>query len=509
MSQPARQATDGAEAKEDEEEEEQDLLPMRAAPGPAGPSGAVGQQPSAPAATGAFPWYSGSERCEARRRAVPVSPGVKAEHASNAVAGAVKPDTAPMSTRKRKHEHPLLHEGAFTAARPASVTGPAAAGGAASSHAAHGLPASPPGSDQGSKMPSPTMQSSASRRYVHTQGPDDSPTLISPTSSSLPIILSDSEDEKRSPNPKPTPHLRFLHIPTFDKPMPSPRQTPTPTPRTRNPPGFSSKGPSAAVGFSQGSADSSFVIVLSDSDDSSPPSAERAGEALAGSMKSKPSPNSQHQMTRHSTATDSRRLEGTGCPLVFNALPQAVPFNLKTKGVGFPSASNALPRAVPFNMKMKGSNAPSPSSLITNHSPVEKLPASKHTPSGGSTERSLTLAHTSSPAACAAELQESVRQTARSCALISLPRRPKSACNPSSHPSSEPLSNSSGDPSTSPSSDTITASAGELFFPSSVPCLVGCVRASGQKYKWCDICVMKSAVIHLDGSVRGGRGMTM
>ena len=489
MSQPARQATDGAEAKEDEEEEEQEqeLLPMRAAPHPAGPRRAMGQQPSAPAATSPSPGWGASERCEARERAcreaVPASPGVKAEHTSNAVANAVKPNAATMSTRKRKHEQSSLLEGAVTAARPASATASAAAGAASSSLAVHWLPASSSGGDQGSKMPSP-KESPAFRRYTHTHGSGDSLTQISPASSSLPIILSDSEDEKPSPHLKPTPHLR-LQIPASNNPTPSPRQTPTP--RTRKPPGFSSKGPSAAVGFSQGSADSPIVIVLSDSDDSNHPETDRTDEALAGLVTSKPDSNSQHQMTRRSTAKDSRRSEGTGCP----------------------SASKALPEALPFNLEMKGSNAPSLSSLISNPSPVESAPASKQVhwlgSLDGSTERSLTLAHTSSPAAHAAELQESMRQAARSSALVSVPRRPKSACNPSSYPSSAAPSN----PSSVPSSDTITASAGELFFSSSAPCLGDHVRPSKQECKLCGICMMKSAVMISDGSIKDIPGMTV
>lgn len=436
------QATDEAEVKEDEEEEEEEeeqLLPMRAAAHPAGPSGAVGQQPSDRAATGAFSCYSPSERCEAMEGASreAISPGVKAD-ASNAIAGAVKSDTASVNTRKRKHEQSLLHEGAVTAASPAS----AAAGAAASSHAAHGPPAFSSGGDQGTKMPSP-MQSLGLRRYAHTHSPGDSPALISPASSSLPIILSDSEDEKPSPNLKPT---AYPQIPASNDPMLSPRQTPTPTPtpRTRKPPGFSLKGPSAAVGFLQESADSPFVIVLSDSDDSNSSRAERTGEALAGLVTSTANPNSQHQMTRQSTAKDSRESEGTGCP---SASPQT------------------------SHLEMKGSKAPSPSSLTTNHSPLENpLPGSKQAPLSGSKIRSFTLTHTSSSvAADAAKLQESFRQAARSSALLSVPRKPKSACN--SFP--EPPSNPSPKTSTSPSSDTITASAGELFFPSWHPCLGG------------------------------------
>ena len=497
VSQPARQANDGAEAKEDEEEAEQELLPMRAAPHPAGPSRAVGQHPSAPAATSPSPWWGASERCEtrerARREAVPVSPGVKGEHVSNAVAGAMKPDTATMSTWKRKREQSLLLEGAVTAARPASATASAAAGAAASSLAVHRLPASSSGGYQGSKMPSPTEPSAyrryahthslpdtptLARRYAHTHGLPDSPTLLSPASSSLPIILSDSEDEEPSPHPKPTPDPQLLQIPASTDHMSFPRQTPTPTPtpapRTRKPPGFSSKGPSAAVGFSQGSADSPIVIVLSDSDDSNSPKTKRTAEDLAGMVRSRPNPKSQHEMTRRSTAKGSRRSQGTACP----------------------SVSKAPLQAEPFDLEMKDSNAPSPSSLITSHSPVEKLPTSKQAPLAGSTDRSLTLARTLSPAADAAELQESMRQAALSSALVSVPRRPKSACKPSSHPSSKPPSNLSSGPSTGPSSRTITASAGELFFPSFAPCLGDHLRASRQQCKLCGICMAKSAIMH-------------
>ena len=431
-SQAAAQADDGAHANEHEEEDDEEL--MRAAKGaamraaaacPAGLSGAGGQRPLPSSATGASPQY-GPSGCEAiaHRGAVPIGPGGRAEHASNSPAGGVQPVAAMMSTRKRKHEQLLPPEGAFPAARPASA--------AASTLAAYGVPASSSAAKSDTTAPSP-LQSPFLRSHARTHSSGDPPTLPSPAPSSLPIILSDSEDDK--PGPTPTPHPRLLQIgASSNQPTPSPRQTPTPTPtpRSRKPPRSSSKGPSGAVGFSHGSADSPFVIVLSDSDDSNPPpKTEDAGEAPAAVVKSKANPKSLCQMIRQSTAKDSRG-SGSDCK-------------------GCPSASMASPQAEPFDQEMKGSNAPS-----QEHSPVETLLASKQSSLDESTEHSPAVGHTSSQAVDAVQLQESVRQAARNSALLSVPRRLKSASSPSSHPP-DPLDASPSDPS----SDTITA--GEPF----------------------------------------------
>ena len=427
-SQVATQADDRAHAKEREEDDKLERAAMRAAMRaaaacPAGLGGAAGQRPFASSATGAFPRHGPSDfGATARTGAVPIGPSVRAELASSAPAGAMQPEAAMMSIRKRKHEQLLPPEGASADARPASA--------AASTVAAHGLPASSPDTKSETTVPSP-LQSPFLRSHARTHSSGDPPTLTSPASSSLPIILSDSEDDQ--PGPIPTPHPRFLQIGASNhQPTPSPRQTPTPTPtpRSRKPPRASSRGLSAAVGFSHGSADSPFVIVLSDSDDSSPPRSEGAGEAPAGVVKTNANPKSQRQMTRQSTAKDSSGSDCKGCP----------------------SASREAPQAEPFDQDMKGSNAPS-----QEHSPVDKLPAGKQSSLDESTEHGSALCHTASQVSDAAELQESVRQAARSSALLAVPRRPKSASNPSSHPPDDSLDASPSDPS----SDTITA--GEPF----------------------------------------------
>ena len=470
-----QQFLDGSKAKHESWDEEDKPLPIRPAPHPAGPSRAVGHSPSAkaeslplslapaPAGPGRAVRHSPSSQAlkgvspshspsaghvtgagmhtEAARR----SPGVKAEQASSAAAAALQAAMAVASSRKRKREESSPEEGAViaaaeaalsaaqTAARQAMKDLKAWAASAAEAHAARATTASADGIQSNLQQPS---QAAKERSPVQTPGTRGHSTGVAPTcispGSSMPIILSDSDDDKPSPNPGPSPKQS-----PPPNPVPTSSRSPLPTRNLRDPLGVSSlRGMNAAAGGSHGSAESPIVIEISDDEDiidiiDCQRTAAHVAAAAESGGKTTDGRN-QHQTTKHNRAGDSKGAEDKGA---------------EGKGAG-PWTSKAAPQSVPFHPDMKGSAAMAPGPLAIQPSPAGKLPASKQPLMQGSTKRSpASSSLTSSQPSDASEVQECIRQAARSSALLSVSRPGR------------------GSAISSPASDTITASAGELLCP--------------------------------------------
>lgn len=438
----SQQSSDVAEGKQEGWEEDSAPLPMRPAPYPAGPGRAIGHSPSpkpeallmrpagsgpgravehspfAKAPSGASPWSCPSGHgAGTHTEAATTSPGVGAEHASSVAAAAVQAAAPVASSTTRKRQRSSLTPGPATAARAASAAAVAAA-------FPYTLPASDAGiqpnrqqSNQEAKEPLP-VQTPGSTGHAQTHSTGVSPAFTSP-GSSLPIILSDSDDDK----PTPKPHSSRTQIPSLS-PTPPCSHSPCPTYRIWKPPRSMVRGTNAAAVASQGSAESPIVIEISDDDDSDEDCRKTTLDhvaAAAGSGSKFTSGISQRQAARHSSAGGSKEAEGQACLLGSKAAPQPLPFNLDTKG----------------------SARLSPSSLIIQPSSVGLVPASKQPLMKGSSKHSPASSHTSSQPANASEVQESIRQAARSSALLAVPRPGRANAVPSL------------------ASDTITASPGE------------------------------------------------
>lgn len=438
------------EAEQEDWDEEEAPLPIRPAPHPAGPDRAAGHSPPAKAPKGASPWHSPSAGHVAgpgtHIEAVRLSPGIDPEDASNAAVATVASAVAVTSSKKRKWGQLSLKDKALAAAsRVACIAAIEATDAwtatmeAAKARAAEACIAAPSTNaspaavqpniqqpSQGAKA-SPPVQIPGSKSNAQNHRMCVSPTSISPKSS-LPIIISDSEDDEPTPNSGPT--SKQTYTPNL---MPSPSQTPLPSRRAGKPLGGSGlKGTRAAAGGSHGSAESPIVIEISDDDDDIDDCQGTVAHAAAAaeSWKKVTTSTAQHDNTRHSKGT-----EGTPCP----------------------SASKAALEPVPFDVDSKGSAAAPLSSLGTQPFPAGTLPASKPPLMQGSTRRSpASSSPTSFQLSDASEVQECIRQAARSSALLSVSRPGR------------------GGAVLSPASDTITASAGELLCPVAMPCCRCC-----------------------------------
>ena len=385
--------SDEADVKQEDSADNPKLLPMGAAAGHGGSSRAGGHSPSSAAnhrsSKQNYPAGPRAAACHSPRGTHFANHPVQVERVDRTHAA-----TPQESSRKRRRGQASVLGEAMTAARDAS-----AAAYAAFPLAAHHLFAPPENSAQPDlKQPQqekPVQEHSlVTRNHTHTRSTGASIPDISPLSSEL-IVISDSEEERSdsAPNTNPKPPRPAQTYSLTSKHYLGPSRTPVPTPRDRGTPASGYKA------IPDGSADSPFVIEITDSDDDRPPQTNGHVMTPVGSVKADPSARAQHQPSRQSKAGSSRQSEGKACPLELLHVPEAVPFSLGTEG-----RTSASPQGAPTHRMPPES-----------HTPESNLP-----PVTACVQASPTSSHTVAQAAEKEVVQEHIRQAACRSALLAV-----------------------------------------------------------------------------------------
>ena len=376
-----------AAVKQDSHEVKSEPSPMRAAPHPAGASRAAGNSPSIRAA-GYSPSSSAAlksvEHSSPKQSGSAAMRGAAQETASFSPADSIPSGPSQQCSRKRKRSQLNSSKGAAaTASSPAADESPASSGVAQHRNT------------KPKKLPlSPVTRSGA---QMHSAGKHS----ISPLSS-RPIVISDSDEEA-------------LIIPDSDPaqplgrpldPNPDTCYTPRIHPKTR---GAAASGPcsfDAIATAPNGSADSPFVIEITDSDDDGLLKVHDAGSAARHGVSAASPATTQHQMTRRSDAQGSRQA---------------------SERKASPSGAGATLQAVPFSLSMTGSPPLSPGPSAGKSNCEGTLPESKQPPLDDPVVPCPKTTKTSTLAAKASNVYQSIKQAARSSALLSVPRPGRSA----------------------------------------------------------------------------------
>ena len=381
------------------------ISPATATLYPAGPKTAAGGSPASAQAARHSPETSAAKPASMHspRQLLPSSPAANTDH-HNRGSNAGKPAECSRK-RKRLSASPPQGAGAAAAAVASAAALEAADIRLLSSGAGTLSPRHQPKCEQlPGQVKSPTRE-----RQAVVDGSLQSPLCISLVSED-PIVISDSDEEGQ--------HTAKSHVTQASAPAgafsPTTRLTPLDNART---PGAGSllRGVHAAAPTPDGSADSPFVIEITESDDTDDQDNQN-----------KHSPKTNEPSIRHapfSKQASAVKIQHAGQQ---STRRSGTHNSRQSKGQARPSAQQSCLQPVPFNLILKGNTAPVSQGQLFGSSQAPVTSSDGLTP---------TLPHTLLQPGNVSTLHESIRQAARSSALLSVcrPGSSKSSSHPSTH----------------------------------------------------------------------------